>query len=298
MRNQYFSASLIILVVFIAGIAAAKPFTDEAGRKISIPEQPRRIVSLAPGITEILFALNLDDRIAGVTGFCNWPQKAEKKPKIGGFTNPSIEKIVSLKPDLIIATADGNRPETIRQLEKIGLTVYVTNPVDTEGILRSIVHMGEITGQNEEACRLNADLQKRLDAVTTRIRDRKKPRVFFQIGMEPVITVGKHTLISDVIERAGGINIAEKDTARYPRYSAEGVMAGAPDILLFAPMANDREFKKVKQYWEQYPGIPAVKNKQIYPMNTDLIGRASPRIIDAIEQAAKILHPEEKKSGR
>ena len=110
--------------------------------------------------------------------------------------------------------------------------------------------------------------------------------------MDPVITVGGRTLISDVIERAGGMNIAGKDTARYPRYSAEGVMAHAPDVLFFAPMATDREFTKVKRYWEQLPGIPAVKNKQIYPMNTDLIGRASPRIVDAIEQVAKILHPE------
>jgi iron complex transport system substrate-binding protein len=278
--------------VFVGETAHAGIVADEVGRRVNIAGTPQRIVSLAPGITEILFALNLDGKIVGVTSFCDWPREAAKKTSVGGFTNPSLEKIVSLKPDLILATADGNRPETVRQLEKIGMTVYVTNPMDTAGILQSILHIGDVTGRRQVARTLTAQLQRRLDVVTAQISNKKKPRVFFQIGMDPVITVGKRTLISDVIERAGGTNIAGKDTARYPRYSAEGVMAHAPDILLFAPMATDREFKKVKKYWEQFPNIPAVKNKQIYPMNTDLIGRASPRIVDAIEQTAKILHPE------
>lgn len=282
----------IVWSVFVGVAAHAGVVTDEVGRRVNIAGTPQRIVSLAPGITEILFALDLDGKIVGVTSFCDWPREAAKKTSVGGFTNPSLEKIVSLKPDLILATADGNRPETVRQLEKIGMTVYVTNPMDTAGILQSILHIGDVTGRRQAALILTAQLQRRLDVVTAQISNKKKPRVFFQIGMDPVITVGKRTLISDVIERAGGTNIAEKDTARYPRYSAEGVMAHAPDILLFAPMATDREFKKVKKYWEQFSNIPAVKNKQIYPMNTDLIGRASPRIVDAIEQTAKILHPE------
>ena len=282
----------VVWSVFVGGAAHAGVVTDEVGRRVNIAGTPQRIVSLAPGITEILFALNLDGKIVGVTSFCDWPREAAKKTSIGGFTNPSLEKIVSLKPDLILATADGNRPETVRQLEKIGMTVYVTNPVDTAGILQSILHIGDVTGRRQAARTLTAQLQRRLDVVAVQISNKKKPRVFFQIGMDPVITVGRRTLISDVIDRAGGTNIAGKDTARYPRYSAEGVMAHAPEVLLFAPMATDREFKKVKKYWEQFPGIPAVKNKQIYPMKTDLIGRASPRIVDAIEQVAKILHPE------
>jgi iron complex transport system substrate-binding protein len=286
------SVLVFLLSICLAHVVQAGIVTDETGRRINISGVPKRIVSLAPGITEILFALEMDDQIVGVTHFCDWPEKAGQKADIGGFTNPSLEKILSLKPDLILATADGNRPETVRQLEKIGMTVYVTNPADTGGILQSILHIGDITGRPQAARKLIAQLQKRLDAITAQIQNKMKPRVFFQIGMDPVITVGKHTMISDVILRAGGTNIAGEDTARYPRYSAEGVMAGAPDVLLFAPMATDKEFKKVKRYWEQFPGIPAVKNKQIYPMNTDLIGRASPRIVNAIERVAKILHPE------
>ena len=282
----------IIFFIFFPCISFAYQVTDETGRSINISPNPQRIVSLAPGITEILYALDLADKIVGVTSFCNWPPSALKKQRIGGFINPSIEQIVSLKPDLIIATADGNRPDTVRQLERIGLPVYVTNPSDTNGILRSISHLGEITARKNAAAKLVRQLQKRLSNIESQIRHKSKPRVFFQIGLEPLITIGGKTLIDEVIARAGGRNIASSDTARYPRYSPEGIMAGSPDIILFAPMASDKEFIAVNKFWRQFEGIPAVKNKRIYPINTDLISRASPRIVDAIETMALIFHPE------
>jgi iron complex transport system substrate-binding protein len=282
----------LIFVMFLPGISFANQVTDEIGRSINISPSPKRIVSLAPGITETLYALGLGDKIVGVTSFCNWPPAALKKQRIGGFINPSIEQIVSLKPDLIIATADGNRQDTVRQLERIGLPVYVTSPSNTNGILRSINHLGEITARKNAAAKLVRQLQKRLSNIETQIRHKSKPRVFFQIGLEPLITIGGKTLIHEVIERAGGINIASNDTARYPRYSPEGIMAGSPDIILFAPMANDKEFTAVKIFWQKFEGVPAVKNNRIYPIDTDLISRASVRIIDAIETMALIFHPE------
>ncbi len=181
--------------------------TDETGRHVHIAGAPQRIVSLAPGITETLYALGLDSMIAGVTSYCNWPAGALRKPRIGGFTNPSIEKIVSLKPDLIIATVDGNRKETVTQLERIGLPVYVINPSSTYRIL-------------------------------------------------------------------------------------EGIMKGVPDIILFAPIAHDREFAAVKKFWREFQQIPAVQNNRIYPIDTDLISRASPRLFDAIETMALLFHPD------
>ena len=282
----------LLFIIFFPCISFAYQVTDEIGRSINISANPQRIVSLAPGITEILYALGLADKIVGVTSFCNWPPSALQKQRIGGFINPSIEQIVSLKPDLIIATADGNRPDTVRQLERIGLTVYVTNPSNTNGILRSISHLGEVTARKNVAATLVRQLQKRLSNIEAQIRHKSKPRVFFQIGLEPLITVGGKTLINEVIERAGGINMAISDTARYPRYSPEGIIAGSPDIILFAPMANDKEFIAVKKFWRQFEEVPAVKNNRLYPIDTDLISRASPRIVDAIETMALIFHPE------
>jgi iron complex transport system substrate-binding protein len=266
--------------------------TDETGRSINITEAPQRIVSLAPGITETLYALGLDHQIAGVTTFCNWPAAAVKKTRIGGFTNPSIEKIVSLKPDLIIATADGNRKDTVEQLERLKLPVYVTNPSDTKGVLNSILHIGIITNREKEAGNMVAKFQKRLNNIADQVHHKRKPRVFFQIGLEPIITAGRGTLINEVIERAGGVNVAGLDIANYPRYSAEGIIGAAPEIIIFAPMVNDKEFTGVKRFWHKFRELPAVKNNKIYPMNADLINRASPRIVDAIEKMAFILHPE------
>jgi iron complex transport system substrate-binding protein len=282
----------LIFIIFFSGISFAYQVTDEIGRSINISPSPKRIVSIAPGITETLYALGLADKIVGVTSFCNWPPSALQKQRIGGFINPSIEQIVSLKPDLIIATADGNRQDTVRQLERIGLPVYVTSPSDTNGILRSISRLGEITARKSAAATLVRQLQKRLSNIEAQIRHKSKPRVFFQIGLEPLITIGGRTLINEVIERAGGVNIASNDTARYPRYSPEGIMAGSPDVILFAPMANDKEFTAVKKFWQKFEGVPAVKNNRIYPIDTDLISRASPRIVDAIETMALIFHPE------
>ena len=240
----------------------------------------------------MLYALGLADNIAGVTTFCDWPVEARTKQKIGGFTNPSIEKIVSLKPDLIIATADGNRQDTVQQLEKLGLIVYVINPTDANGVLRNILQIGKITNRGKAAEALVEKLQKRLNNITARIRNKKKPRVFFQLGREPLFTAGRGTLINEVIERAGGINVAGLDAARYPGYSKEVIITASPEIIIFAPMVNDKKFASVKSFWQKFGEIAAVKNNKIYPIDADLINRASPRIFDAIEIMALFFHPD------
>jgi iron complex transport system substrate-binding protein len=286
----------VFLTIVCANLSWARTVTDETGRRVAITPRPQRIVSLAPGITETLYALGLDDKIAGVTTFCDWPAAARTKTRIGGFTNPSIEKILFLKPDLILATADGNRKDTVQQLERLGLPVYVTNPVDTHGVLRSILHIGEITDRGQPARELVEKLQKRLDDIAARTRHKRKPRVFFQIGLEPMITAGRGTLINEVIERAGGVNVAGRDLANYPRYSAEGIISTSPEIIVFAPMVNDKNFEAVKRFWQNFGEIPAVKNNKIYPIDANLINRASPRIFDAVEIMAFIFHPDIKKS--
>jgi iron complex transport system substrate-binding protein len=283
---------IVFFVVFCSGVSCALTVTDETGRRVNVSRTPQRIVSLAPGITETLYALGLDDKIAGVTTFCDWPVAARKKPRIGGFSNPSIEKIVALKPDLIIATADGNRKDTVQQLARLGLPVYVINPLNINGFLRSILHIGEITNREKNAGQLVEKNKKRLNNVSAQIRHKKKPRVFFQLGLEPVFTVGRGTLINEVIELAGGVNVAGHDTARYPIYSAEGIMGTSPEIIIFAPMVNDKNFTAVKRFWQNLGEISAVKNNKIYPMDADLINRASPRIFDAIEIMAHIFHPD------
>jgi iron complex transport system substrate-binding protein len=281
----------VAFTICCVNISFAHTVIDETGRSVNITPAPQRIISLAPGITETLYALGLDNKIAGVTTFCNWPAAARTKTHIGGFTNPSIEKIVSLKPDLIIATADGNRKDTVQQLDRLGFPVYVTSPSTINGFLKSIIHIGEITNRERNAEKLVERLQNKLNNITSQIGRKKKPRVFFQLGLEPVFTVGRGTLINEMIERAGGINVACSDSAKYPRYSAEGITGTSPEIIIFAPMVNDKNFAAVKRFWQKFGNLPAVKNNKIYPIDADLINRASPRIFDAVEIMAKIFHP-------
>lgn len=289
-KNNLIIFFTVFFTIVCVNISCARTVKDDIGRIVNVVPEPQRIVSLAPGITETLYALGLADKIAGVTTFCNWPAAACAKQKIGGFTNPSIEKIVSLKPDLIIATADGNRQDTVQQLAKLGLSVYVINPVDARGVLRNIFQIGKITNREKAAEMLAGKLQKRLDNIAVQVRHKKKPKVFFQLGQEPVFTAGSKTLINEVIERAGGINIAGHDTARYPVYSAEGIIAASPEIIVFAPMVNDGKYAAVKSFWRKFEEIPAVKNNRIYPIDADLINRASPRIFDAIEIMASFFY--------
>ncbi|HOW57995.1 MAG TPA: cobalamin-binding protein [Smithellaceae bacterium] len=287
-----FFCAAISVFLFSAIAVAAETATDETGRVVSITPNPQRIISLAPGITEILFALDLGAKTAGVTDFCNWPVAARRKQRVGGFVNPSVEKIIALNPDLIVATADGNRKETIEKLASAGLPVYVINPSSVSGILQSIVNLGRLTKSDKQANLLVSRLKKRLADIAERTGGKSRPRIFFQIGLDPLITVGRGTLINEAIGLAGGINIAGDTATRYPRYSKEGIIMGAPDIVLFAPMAGDKEFTAVKIFWRQFPEIPAVRNNKIYPVDTDTIGRASLRFIDAVEKITLLIHPE------
>jgi len=284
---------LLLATIALAPAAVyAEVFHDALGRKVNIVSSPQRIISLAPGITETLYALGLDREVAGVTTFCTYPAAARLKPRIGGFTNISVEKIVALNPDLVIGTADGNRRETVDKLESLGIPVYVTNPKTLEGILAVVLQVGTITGKEKVARRLTADLQNRVTHLTALVGKQKKYRVFFQVGGEPLITVGRDTLHNQLINLAGGVNIAGGEKTLYPRYSVEEVVAQQPEVILFSSMKYAVDVTQVWGQWRNWPNIPAVRDNRLSVIDTDLIDRASPRIVDGLEAMVKAIHPE------
>lgn len=291
-------ARKLIFILLLVGISLtpipvdAAVFRDALGRKVNIVSFPKRIVSLAPGITETLYSLGLDREIAGVTTFCTYPEAARLKPRIGGFTNISVEKILSLNPDLVIGTADGNRQETVDKLESLGIPVYVTNPKTLDEILAVVLQVGVITGKEKVARRLTADLQNRVKRLTALVAAQKKLRVFFQIGGEPLVTVGRDTLHSQLINLAGGVNIAGREKTLYPRYSVEEVVAKQPEVILFSSMKYAEDVTRVWGQWRNWPNIPAVRDNRLIIIDTDLIDRASPRIVDGLEAMVKAIHPE------
>lgn len=288
--------ALMALCFFVltvsSGESTAAVYTDDIGRTVHIPSYPRRIVSLAPSITETLFALGLDPEIVGVTDFCNYPGAALSKPKVGSFISLSAEKIVSLNPDLILATADGNRKESVEQLVRLGLPVYTVSPSNLNQTFRMISTIGRMTGREKEAQSLVHKLQQRVRHVTTITGRLPRPKVFFQVGLDSLVTVGRDTFLNELIALAGGMNISGEETVRYPRYSIERVITAAPDIVIVTSMKGEGSFEQVKKNWLRWSSLPAVRKGRIYLMETDLVFRPSPRIVDGLEELTRLIHPE------
>jgi iron complex transport system substrate-binding protein len=273
-------------------VAISYPLTvrDDAGRKITLKEKPKRLISLAPSNTEILFALGLEKRIVGVTKFCDYPPAAKKKPKIGGFADPSIEKIISLKPDLVFATGGIQQP-IVKKLEEAKLTVFVIDPKTLDSLLSVLERVGKLTGNVTEARRLVKKLKQRILEVKTKVAEvKKRPKVFFELFKEPLMTAGGTSIINDLIKIAGGRNIASSVEQEYPQFSLEVLIKENPDVYLASSgsMAKPGDIKK-RAGWQS---IKAVKENRVYVIDENLVTRPGPRLVDGLEIFAQAIHPE------
>jgi iron complex transport system substrate-binding protein len=281
---------LFILILSYPAQLWGEVYVDEMGRRVEIGESPKRIMSLAPGITEMLFALGLGERIVGVTEFSDYPEAAKHKPKVGSYVSLNLERIVALTPDLIIAAKDGNSRETIGKLAGWGFAVYVINPQNFHQILSTIEHLGQITGKQQHAQQLIDDMSRRRQAVINAVRGLPKRTVFVQLDSNPIIAVGRDTFWDNLISLAGGHNIVE--AKGYPRYSVEDVLLSKPDIIVITSMVPTAGEHEKVSFWTKWEGIPAVKNGGIHVVNPDLVDRPGPRIIEGLELLARIIHPE------
>jgi iron complex transport system substrate-binding protein len=264
--------------------------TDGAGREVTIEAEPQAIVSLAPSNTEILYALELGDRIVGVTEFCNYPSEAAEKPKVGGFSDVDTEKLVAQDPDLVLV-ANLHVGEVVPALEQLGLTVAVVAPPDVPAVLESIKLVGQITGKDAEAAALTAEMQERIDAVAQAVEGQEKPRVFWEVSSD-LWTAGPGSFINDLIVRAGGENIAADAESAWAQLSNEAIIAADPEIVFLAdhPFGESAETVAARPGWD---AISAVANDRIVEVvDTDMFSRPGPRVVDALEMAAKALHPD------
>jgi iron complex transport system substrate-binding protein len=290
-RFLIFSLALIILWPLATHSNNLK-FKDEVGREVTLSFPPRRIISLAPNVTEILFTLDLDEEIVGVSTHCNFPEKARTKPRIGSYINLDFERIVSLKPDLVIATGAGNTREMVERLETFGFPTYVIFPKNFEGILLSIEHIGQVVDRKREAMKVAQEMKRKREKVTELTRNLPRPRVFLQIGEAPIVTAGKGSFGDDLIRLAGGENVAGDEKKMYPRFGMEEIIKRAPEVILVTTHSPKTNYQGVLQEWSRWKTIPAVKDSRIYLINSDLIDRPSPRIVDGLEEMARIFHPE------
>lgn len=286
---------LVSLIIFVlCRPLQAETYRDDLGRNVTLEATPKRIVSLGPNITEILFAIGLDEEILGVTRFSDYPDGAKRKAVVGSYVNVNLEQILYLSPDLIISTSDGNPKGSIERLSSMDIPVFVIAPPQgIDDINSAILSIGRVTGRRNEAERLVDDMERRIGEVLTRLDGVTARSVFYQLGDNPLMTVGGGTFIDSLITLVGGRNIADGvTTLPYPRFSMEGVLAGSPEVIVISSMMKKKGSKAVLKKWDKWQEIPAVKSGQIHFINPDLIHRAGPRIVDGIDELAKMIHPE------
>jgi iron complex transport system substrate-binding protein len=262
-----------------------------------MPDDPKRIVALAPSITEIIFALGQQKRLKGITQYSNFPAEAARLPKVGSYVRLDLERIVALNPDLCIAMKDGNPKEIIDRLQSLNIPVFAVNPRNLESMMQTIQRIGGILNASAKANTLVEDMRSRMQQVDALVsRTDRRPRVFIQIGISPIISAGTNTFIHELIVRAGGINVAAGSSA-YPHFSREQVLALAPEVLIITSMSRSGAFEKAKADWNRLTHMPAVRQKRIYTVNSDVFDRPSPRLLDALEILTRLLHPELFKDG-
>ncbi|MDT8316389.1 MAG: cobalamin-binding protein [bacterium] len=279
-----------LLVLCSSKALFAETFSDDMGRLVEIKENPSRIVSLAPHITEILFALDLGKKVVGVTQYSDYPEEARNKERVGSYVKLNLEKIVSLSPDLVLATADGNPKAVVDRLGSIGIPVYVVNAGGIKDIYGNIRSIGIVTGKSKKADLIAEKLENRINSVVDKVKKLARPRVFIQLGYSPLYTAGKNTFVDDLITLAGGKNIAGKEKISYPVYSTEELLNKEPEVVFSVLMGSEVDIK-TDTFWNQWHTLPAVRDGRIYYVDPDIVNRPSPRIAAGLELLARKLHP-------
>jgi ABC-type Fe3+-hydroxamate transport system substrate-binding protein len=281
-------AVLAVWVGWIFPAQASRVLTDESGRKVTVPDHPHRVICLLPSVTDTVFALGSGDDVVAVSDYTTYPPAALKKPSIGSLIKPSIETILSFHPDLVLGTEIPGSAETATQLEAVGIPVYLVDPRDLAGILHSVESIGDALNRGQQAAALTASLKRRIEAVKARTAGKPAPRVLVPVWYDPIITIGKHAFITEIIEAAGAKSVTDDLTPDWPQVSLEAVITRAPDALLLI-----RGGKIDIHMLEKRPGwstLPAIQAGRVYYVDSG-IQEPSPVAIDALEELAKEFHP-------
>ena len=295
---QIFALALIALAVPACSyrkdqgnsLTATHEVTDEAGRRVIIPQKIDRIVSLAPNLTEIVYAVGAGDRLVGDTTYCDYPEAAKNVAKVGDTMTPSVERIIALKPQIVLVSTASQLEAFTNQLSAQQIAVYVTNPQSLDDVFRSIQTLGDLFNQHDRAVNVVAGLRTRADAVDAATRTAKPVKVFYQVAGEPLNTIGREAFVTDLVRRAGGLSVTADVPGAFPRFSDEAALAAKPEAIILpigGPMgeANATVVTGLKN-------SPAVLNSRVYRINGDLLSRPGPRLVDGLEQMARALHPE------
>lgn len=267
-----------------------RQITDEAGRSITVPASVTRFISLAPNLTEIIYAIGAGGGLVGRTTYCNYPAEAQKVSEVGDTLKPSIERIIALRPQVVFVSTASQLEAFTRELEAHHIAVYVTDSHDLEGVFRSIEGIGDLLQRRSEAEELLKQLRTRVATVEEQVKARPPIRVFYQVSDEPLYTIGRDAFLTDLIKRAGGVSVTADVPGAWPKYSTESALAAKPEAIVLPTggsmgNANSSVASALKR-------SPAVANGRVYRINDDHLSRPGPRSVEGLEELARALHPE------
>jgi ABC-type Fe3+-hydroxamate transport system substrate-binding protein len=277
-----------LLALLVIPCSASRTLTDELGRTVVVPDHPHRVICLMPSVTDTVFALGAGDDVVAISDYTKYPVEAAKKPSVGDLIKPSIETIVSLHPDLVIGVQPKGTMDTTVQLERLGIPIFLVNPMGLAGILHSVGTVGAALNRSAQATALVSSLQMRIDAVKARTKGLPAPTVFMPVWYDPITTIGRHAFTTEIIAAAGGRSVTDDMVPDWPQISMEVVLARAPQALLLV-----RGGKITLHLLQDRPGwntLAAVRKQRVYYVD-DRINFPSPVAIDALEDLAKQFHP-------
>jgi iron complex transport system substrate-binding protein len=284
----------LALTLLTAGPAGALSVRDMLGREVTLPAPPARIVSLVPSVTEIVFSLGAQDRLVGRTDFCDYPAAVRDKPSVGGMVNPSLETLVALKPDLVVATNEGNREETVRQLERLRIPTYLVHANRVAETVDLIERVGALTGRQADVPRLTGEMLRRIETVRRAVAPFPRPRVLYVLWPDPLIVPGRASMLTELIDIAGGVSISAADGDAYPRFSLEAAVARAPEVIILADHSTGSSTagRSAPEKWQRLVSVPAIRAGRLHSADLSILHRYGPRVPEGLEMLARMIHPE------
>lgn len=288
---------LLLVVVMVCWVGAGFAlFGQQQGEKAAtLSGEPGRIVSMAPNLTEILFALGLGDEIVGVAAGSDYPPRAVSKPKMGTFWQPSIEAVIAAKPDLVITLGFSQQKNLAQRLERIGYRTATVNIERISELSEAIRTIGEVTGRKPQADELVRAISEKLENLSVLVGAREKLKVLWVVQREPLRVAGRNTFVNEMIELAGGENAIGPTVHKYPPISSEQVYACGADVIIEPAMTTKdlgAQRAGAVKYWSRFKNIGPVKNGRIYVIDGDIVSRLGPRLYEAVETIARCLRPQ------
>ena len=274
---------LLLTLLLAAGSAqAAIDIADDTGQALHLAQPAKRIVSLAPHITEMLFAAGAGDRVVGAVQYSDYPEAAKKIARVGGYTSVDMEKVAALKPDLVVAWKSGNRGAHLDKLRALGIPVFINEPRRIDDVARSIAQLGKLAGTDSVGEAAAQAFRKRHAALAAKYSARPPVRIFYEAWNRPLMTINGEHLISDVIRLCGGDNVFAKLPMLAPTIDAEAVLAAMPEVIVASGMGEGRP--EWLDDWRKWTKLPAVAQGNLFFIPPDQIQRHTPRILDGAER--------------